>query len=329
MSTPQLSSGDLIADRRATYAASLARDREHAAAAELMEQALELAPGWAAGWCLLGDYRKEAGDGPGAIAAYRELARLDVAGLFGAALRLAALGASPAPRGTEVGYVAALFDDYADRFEAELLVGLSYQAPERLAAMIRAELARRGVEQVGAALDLGCGTGLMGERLRRLVSFMEGVDLSAAMVATAARKALYDRVEQGELTAYLAGHGGGLDLVSAADVLNYCGELAPVVAAVAARLAPRGLFAFTVERHDGPEPMVLRPSLRYAHAPAAVVAACRDAGLEVAASETAAIRQERGEPLMGLLVVAQKPAANGMLDAEVPFPATVVRDIAS
>jgi tetratricopeptide (TPR) repeat protein len=94
----QLSSGDLVADRRASYAAVLAQEADHAAAAELMEQALELRPGWAAGWCLLGDYRLEAGDGAGAIAAYRELARLDAEGQFGAALKLAALGAAPPPR---------------------------------------------------------------------------------------------------------------------------------------------------------------------------------------------------------------------------------------
>ena len=39
----QLSSGDLVADRRASYAALLADEGDHAAAAELIEQALELA----------------------------------------------------------------------------------------------------------------------------------------------------------------------------------------------------------------------------------------------------------------------------------------------
>ena len=71
----QLSSGDLVADRRAAYATSLADEKDFVAAAELMEQALELAPDWAAGWCLLGDYRAEAGDSGGAIAG-RSFARM-------------------------------------------------------------------------------------------------------------------------------------------------------------------------------------------------------------------------------------------------------------
>jgi len=305
----QLSSGDLVADRRASYAAVLAQEADHAAAAELMEQALELRPGWAAGWCLLGDYRLEAGDGAGAITAYRELARLDAEGQFGAALKLAALGAAPPPRGTEIAYVESLFDDYAARFETKLLVGLDYQAPAQLSRLIEDALAGRGIEQVGRALDLGCGTGLMGERLRRRASFVEGIDLSGEMVELAQRKGIYDRLEKAELTAFLAVHAGGVDLVTAADVLNYCGALPPILASVFPRLVPGGLFAFTLERHEGPEPMVLRPSLRYAHGEDAMRAACREAGFEIISVGTAPLRRDRGEPVMGLLVLLSRPAA--------------------
>lgn len=300
----QLSSGDLVADRRASYAASLADEGDHAAAAELIEQALELAPGWAAGWCLLGDYRAEAGDLAGAVEAYRKLMRLDGAGLFGAALKLAAHGATPAPQATAIAYVEGLFDDYARRFEAELVHGLGYAAPARLAAMIEAELPG----QVAHALDLGCGTGLMGERLRRHAAFLEGVDLSAAMLHEAGRKGVYDRLEKAELTAFLGAHPGSVELVTAADVLNYCGALPPIFAAVHACLAPGGLFALTLELHDGPEPLVLRPSLRYAHSSVAVRSAAADAGLDVVAMDTAPLRHDRGEPVRGLLVVLRKPA---------------------
>ena len=303
----QLSSGDLVADRRASYAAALAQEAEHSAAAELMEQALELVTGWAAGWCLLGDYRLEAGDCAGAITAYRELARLDAEGRFGAALKLAALGVAPAPRGTEVAYVESLFDDYAARFETELVVNLDYQAPAQLAWLIDTAFRTHGIEQVGRALDLGCGTGLMGERLRRRASFVEGVDLSAEMVEVAQRKGIYDRLEKAELTAFLTGHSGGVDLMTAADVLNYCGALPPILASAFARLVPGGLFAFTLERHEGAEPMVLRSSLRYAHNEAATRVACRDAGFEIVSLETAPLRRDRGEPVMGLLVVLRKP----------------------
>ena len=165
-----------------------------------------------------------------------------------------------------------------------------------------------GSGQIGRTLDLGCGTGLMGERLRRSTSFLEGVDLSGAMLAEAERKGIYDRLEKAELTVFLAGHAGGFDLVAASDVLNYCGALAPVFAAVQRRLVKGGLFAFTLERHDGAEAMTLQSSLRYAHSEAGARAACTEAGFEIVALETAPLRQDRGAPVMGIFVVARKPA---------------------
>ena len=58
------SSGDVIADRRADYARQLAEGGEPAAAADLMEQALELVPEWTAGWDLLGGFHEKAGATP-------------------------------------------------------------------------------------------------------------------------------------------------------------------------------------------------------------------------------------------------------------------------
>ena len=53
--TRNLTSGDITADRRAQYANMLSENGDHAAAADLMSQALELVPNWAAGWFQLGD----------------------------------------------------------------------------------------------------------------------------------------------------------------------------------------------------------------------------------------------------------------------------------
>ena len=300
----QQTSGDLVADRRAAYAVHLAAEGDAAAAADLMMQALELAPGWAAGWSLLGDYRAAAGDRDGAVAAYEQLQRLDMLGLFGAGLKLAAHGAAPVPANTDTAYVAALFDDYASRFETELVETLGYNGPDRLMSLLLPALAGRVVD---TALDLGCGTGLMGLRLRPHAARLEGIDLAAGMVAEASRKRVYDQLGQAELSAHLAAHPGALDLVTAADVLNYCGDLLPIFAAVAARLVPGGFFAFTVERHDGAEPMVLQPSLRFAHSEAAVRLACHAAGLDIVALRPEPVRRDRGVPQIALCGLVRKP----------------------
>jgi len=313
-------SGDVIADRRADYARSLARDGEFAAAADLMSQALELVPDWAAGWDLLGDYHDRQGDVAGAISAWRHLEALDDAGVFGARLKLAVHGAGPAGEGTAVSYVEALFDQYAPKFENSLVGRLGYRVPEMLDDLVAAEMARLGIDGFARGLDLGCGTGLMGERLRGKVGHLEGIDISAAMIAETARKGIYDRLDKAELVAALSARRADADLVTAADVFIYCGALPPVLAALVPALMPGGLVAFSLEAHDGDEAVFLRPSLRYAHGIKATRDAVVVAGLDILRFETVVLRLDRGEPIIGMLVVARKPpidvsAANDGVDA--------------
>lgn len=297
----QLSSGDPIADGRAAHAGAYAEGGDMAVAADLMEQALELAPRWAAGWSLLGDYRLAAGDEAGAIDAWRALAGLDTNGLFGATLKLAAHGAgAPEP---DPAYVEALFDDYADRFETSLVERLDYRTPRELADLLQPHIAGA---RPSLALDLGCGTGLMGVELRPLVERLVGIDLSAAMLGKARGKQIYDELVQGELLAYLAqAHAGMADLAVASDVLNYTGALEPVLAALRRVLRRGGHFAFSLELHEGEEALVLRETLRFAHREDAALAACAATGFAVEAARRTVLRSDRGQPVAGLIVVAR------------------------
>lgn len=313
------SSGDVIADRRADYARQMAEGGEYAAAAELMEQALELVPEWAAGWELAGAFHEKAGDIAAAISAWRRLEALDDHGVFGARLKLAAHNAAPAGQGTAEGYVEALFDEYAAKFEDALVNKLGYRVPELLDNLVQDEMARLGISGFERALDLGCGTGLMGEKLRAKVRHLEGIDISAAMIAETARKGIYDRLQKAELVSALNARRADADLVTAADVLIYCGALQPVLAALVPALRAGGLVAFSLEAHDGPEAVFLRPSLRYAHGVEATRDALVVAGLELLRFETATLRLDRGQPISGMLIVARKPpveltAANNVLE---------------
>jgi predicted TPR repeat methyltransferase len=298
----QHSSGDPIADRRAGYAEALAADRAFTEAAEVLVQAMELVPGWAAGWANLGRYREETGNIAGAIEAWRRSAELDGDGIYGAALKLEEHGAAAEAAGE--AYVEALFDDYAPRFEHSLVDRLEYRAPRELMGLIAEVRLGRG----GTAYDLGCGTGLMGIELRAMVRRLEGVDLSEAMLAEARRKDVYDKLVKADLLAFL-GSVEPAELVTATDVLNYTGPLPPVLAAVREKLLPGGLFAFSLELHDGPEPVKLRNSLRYAHNGIAAKAASVAAGFEVVAARETVLRRDRGEPVTGLLLVVRRSAA--------------------
>ena len=298
------SSGDLIADRRFNHAAALAAAGDHAAACEVLEQALDRAPGWAEGWLTLGEWRERLGDREAAVAAYDRAAALDRAGRLGADLHLAALGRAPVPGAMQAGYVRSLFDDYAPRFDRALVEGLGYDAPQRLAASLSAF----GERRFAHALDLGCGTGLMGAAIRDRVDRLVGFDLSEGMLKRAAGRGVYDRLSAGDVVDLMATEPeNGFDLVLAADLVPYIGAIAPLFAAVARVLAPGGAFAVSAERHDG-EGFVLGEALRYRHAPAFVAAAAEAAGLTVLAIAPVSLRRERGIPVPGLIGLMARPA---------------------
>lgn len=296
-------SGDPRADRRADYAESYAKSGDHAAAVDLMRQAVELAPGWTLGRMRLAAFLEEAGDRDAAGAVYAAVRAEDEADPYGAGLKLASLGRAPVPVAPPPAFVAGLFDQYAEGFEAALVKRLGYRVPDTLAEAIR-DVA--GGRRFAAVLDLGCGTGLMGERLRPICDRLEGIDLSAGMLQRARRKKIYDRLVEGDILDAWADKAVRYDLVTAADVLNYLGDLAPVFARVASVQKSGDLFAFSVEADDGADGFALRPSLRYAHAPAHVVALLDAAGFAPRSQRRAELRQDRGEPVAGALFVAER-----------------------
>ena len=96
------------------------------------------------------------------------------------------------------------------------------------------------------------------------------------------------------------------DLITAADVFIYVGALERIAAGTALALKGEGLFAFTVERHDGPEDYVLRESRRYAHSETYVRRLVADAGMRIVSMGADTIRMDRAVPVSGLIVVAER-----------------------
>lgn len=301
------SSGDLLADRRYDYAMAAKADGDWVASADLLTQALEIAPRWAAGWFALGETEQARGATEAAAAAFRQAIACDPDDALGAGLMLARLGLNPAVSAMSTGYVTALYDDYAPRFERSLREGLTYRGPEMLRdAVARACAASGRIPHFGRMIDLGCGTGLAGEVFAPLCGQIDGVDLSVRMVEQARRKGVYRSLTVDDLRSFLAERvDASADLVVAADVFIYCADLAPIVTDIGRVLSPGGLCAFTVETHDG-EGVILGQALRYAHGEAAARAALAEAGLAPVVFEPAAIRQEAGRPVPGWAVVAAK-----------------------
>jgi len=112
-------------------------------------------------------------------------------------------------------------------------------------------------------LDLGCGTGLAGEKFRPLANKLIGIDLSEKMLAYAQQKKIYDELLLADIAEVIEKHRD-LDLVIAADTLVYIGDLDQIFTQLALALKPDGLFVFTIEK-TGNYPYALQNTARFAH----------------------------------------------------------------
>jgi len=301
-----LSSGDLIADRRFEFARDLQLKGDLRAAADLLEQAIELAPNFTSAWFTLGEIRQQLEENDKAIAAFRKARASDPEDRHGAAVKLMRVGAVELDEMPK-GYVRTLFDQYAPRFEAALLGDLDYRAPELLfKAVLTVRNAARKPAFFKRAIDLGCGTGLGAGAFTKEVDYFIGIDLSPKMIERARATGLYAELEVADMTAGLRGKpDASANLILAADAMCYVSDIAPVLNETKRVLAPGGLFAFTLETHDG-DGVAIGAGLRYAHGKNLARDKVVGAGLVPAYLEQASPRTEDNEPVRGLVVVAVK-----------------------
>ncbi|HAO42275.1 MAG TPA: SAM-dependent methyltransferase, partial [Afipia sp.] len=144
-----LSSGNLIADRRYDFGRDLQLRGDLAAAADLMMQAAELEPGFASAWFALGDLREQMGQRDDAVNAYLRARDADPDDRHGAKLRLMRLGVEDLSA-MPPGYVRALFDQYAPRFDKTLVNDLDYRGP---AVLLKAGLGAGDAAKVPARFN--------------------------------------------------------------------------------------------------------------------------------------------------------------------------------
>jgi predicted TPR repeat methyltransferase len=311
--THSASSGDPTLDRRYAWAEAALKDGDAQAAVEILDQTLAQAYHFTAAWHLYGLAQEMLGRNEDAATAWRQCLTLDPNDHFGARLDLARIGAMAAEDATSENFSGALFDGYAERFDSHLTQALHYNAP----ALLKETLARISDNagrpfRFDTVYDLGCGTGLMGEAIRAETGFLAGCDLSPRMIERARAKLrtdgepLYDKLAVAGLTSFLASRPDhSAELVIAADVFVYLGELGPVFAQSARVLAPGGLLAFTVQSHPG-DGVVVGADRRFAHAESWLRQRLEEARLRPLSIEPASTRQDRGVAVPGLIVVAEK-----------------------
>lgn len=278
---------------------TLAAGGDLAGAIAAFSAALALHPKDSAAWRGLGKAQLDLGDHDRARASFAQALAIVPYDRY-AAHMLSALSGQADQRTS--GYVADLFDSYADGFDTHLTDTLNYRIPQSIQTL----LTPRG--PFDSLLDLGCGTGLVGVALDNIVGSMDGIDIAPKMTRKAHERGLYRYLRTGDILAALASDPelrGPYDLVTAADVFVYIGALDAMFAAIAGILAPGGLFAFSVEDVDGTA-VALRSSGRFAHPRPYIAQLAATHGLDLLTEQDHPIRMERDQPIAGTLYLLSK-----------------------
>lgn len=312
-----MSKDRLSASRRLDMALALVSQADYTAASDVARAAIVADPDWDEAHFTLGDIYERAGETESAIDAFRQYLILDPLDRMGANVRLTLLGAAAMRDRLPPDYVRALFDDYAPRFENSLRDRLAYRGPELLFEAVRPHLPN--MLRPLSVLDLGCGTGLVGEVFGGYVDAIDGIDLSPRMINRARPKGIYRTLIAGDITEIPAEIGQDYSLVIAADVLNYLGDLAPALRAARARMRPGALMAFSLE-HGEAFPFDLGPGQRFRHHQRAVTEWLPECGFSVVSDAPGVLRQEKGKPVEGRIMVIRATPALALLPVDIIVP---------
>ena len=210
---------------------------------------------------------------------------------------LASVRDGDAPTTPPRRYVEALFDDYAADFQSHVVETLGYRGFE----VLLKPLLGTG-KRYRHVLDLGCGTGLCGQLIAPQADAIDGVDVSSAMLEQARKLGVYRELIHADLGEFLAATALRPDLILAADVFIYVGDLAGIFRSARRILEPGGCLAFTVELAEEGKDIQLLSSLRYAHSEAYVRRLADENRFTGVRISEAPIRHDQTAPIRGLYI---------------------------
>ena len=197
------------------------------------------------------------------------------------------------------GYVEKLFDNYASSFEKSLVIDLGYKIPDIAANLIRKA---DPYESSISVLDLGCGTGLFGEKVSDLCKRLDGVDASYSMLMEAQKKDAYDDLKHSDIEEYLAKNIIEFDYFVANDVFIYLGDLDNLFGLIKEKNKSGGKLLFTIELNNS-DTFQLEKTGRYSHSREYIQLVSDKHGFCVLHSEDLNIRKETEGAVLGVLYI--------------------------
>jgi predicted TPR repeat methyltransferase len=286
------------------YATLLQKQNKHTEAIQMLSRALEVDPECVDALHYSGASMKELGNIDAAAQFFSRALDINPE-LVQSRHMLAAIGLAEVPEKADARYVAELFDEYANKFDDHLVVGLEYRQPSELKELLAPLLG--DAEPQLDVLDLGCGTGLCAPLFKPWSRSLTGVDLSRKMVAKAKERGLYDKLIVGDLVEPLSAEEGGYDLILATDVFVYLGKLDDVVRHCSQSMRQGGILAFSVELlQEGDPDYILHSGGRYAHTRSYIERLVDSSPLSIHAVRETVQRKEKGEDVKAIIFVLVK-----------------------
>ena len=132
-----------------------------------------------------------------------------------------------------------------------------------------------------------------------------GVDLSPRMIHQARERKIYDELFVEEIAGFLSARFSQYDLAVAVDVLNYFGDLSPVLHGASQAMKQGGVLAFTVEKYDG-DGYWLGTTRRFIHSLGYVRSVLKPAGFQELAAREEILRTEGGRDVTAWVLVLRK-----------------------
>jgi predicted TPR repeat methyltransferase len=234
---------------------------------------------------------------------------LDPDDALGARLMLASLDREPLPPRISQAQLARL---YGKRFHNWDTAWIGYFG-HRLVAEALEKLTPRSKKL--DILDVGCGTGLVGDLVRPLANRLDGVDLSPAMLKKADEKGVYDKTYLGDLLPFMRQHPHTYNAITCAATLIHFGDLSEAFRAAAGALRDGGLFVLTLFANDGDDDRDIAVCRNrnlakggcYAHSASYVRRTAEATGFSVKFIETRLHEYEKMTlPINGLLVALRR-----------------------
>lgn len=199
-------------------------------------------------------------------------------------------------------YVETVFDNYAQEFDHSLVEKLAYKTPKSIWERYSSLCPH---DQRELCLDLGCGTGLAAEQFSPSCKRVIGVDISQEMLAIAREKKIYDDLIKSDISKYLSATQHSPDLIVAADVFTYLGDLETIFEKCYQTITPQGLFLFSVEESDS-HSFELKKTGRFGHSPQYIQEISHKTGWTIRDQHFSKLRQEKGEWIGGYLFILER-----------------------